>query len=186
MVRLTDIAHQILADQLQSGDIAVDATCGNGHDTLFLSQCVDREGRVIACDLQEQAIEATRQRCCDQYNVKYLIGDHAELLPALCEEYSSRVAAVMFNLGYLPGGDKAKTTFADTTTCALDASFNLLKNGGLLSVLAYVGHPAGEAEELAVKSRFENWSKAGTMQIVYHPQDDIAVHSPRLFVGSKL
>lgn len=185
MVRLTELNHQILQEHIHPGDVVIDATCGNGHDTLFLSQCVGDAGQVIACDLQKRAIEVTRQRCAKQDNIQFLIGDHAVTLATLLKDHSDSVAAILFNLGYLPNGDKTRTTKIESTESALVTSLDLLRSGGLLSVLAYVGHPGGESEELAVRKQFDIWTEAGAMQMIHQPAPDIATKSPRLYIGAK-
>ncbi|MBT5019451.1 methyltransferase domain-containing protein [Planctomicrobium sp.] len=186
MVQLTDLAHQIVAEHLRTGDIAIDATCGNGHDTLFLSQAVGDSGAVIACDVQQSAINATRLRCEGQKNIQYHCGDHAEALRSLAEQYKAEVAAVMFNLGYLPGGDKTKTTSLASTVAALKSSLVLMRPAGIISVLAYIGHPGGQAEETAVNEKFNSWSHSGKIEILHRPDSQLSDRSPRLYIGKKI
>ncbi len=153
-MRLTDIAHNYLSAQLQSGDHAIDATAGNGHDTVHMASLVGREGLVIAIDIQEAAIRATRSRlkaygCLDQ--VQLLTGEHSRILQSLCPTHAQTIHSITFNLGYLPGSDKRIQTDPETTLSALDASQQLLKPKGLLLVTAYRGHEGGqnEAEQVA-------------------------------------
>ena len=142
---LTRLAHELLRAQLCPGDIAIDATAGNGHDTLFLAQAVGPCGRVHGFDIQPAAILATRARLAAAGAAApaelHLAGHEqmARLLPALC----GKVAAVTFNLGYLPGADHATTTGTNSTLEALEQALTLLRSGGALSVLAYRGHPGG-------------------------------------------
>ena len=148
---LTRRAHAWLATVLAPGDIAVDATVGNGHDTLFLARCVGAQGRVVGFDLQRRAIEQTRQRLAAAGllpRVDLHLAGHEHLLDHLPDGALGTVAAVCFNLGYLPGGDKSIITRPGTTRAALDAAWLALRPDGLMTVLAYVGHRGG-AEELA-------------------------------------
>lgn len=150
---LTQLAHQLIAPHVRADDITIDATAGNGHDSLFLAQQVGPCGQVHAYDIQQQALQATRQRlegagCGIQLHLHP--DSHAHLLQTLPSDYRGRVAAITFNLGYLPGGDHATTTRIDSTLSALEQSLVLLRPGGVLSVLAYRGHPGGQEEADAV------------------------------------
>lgn len=152
-MRLTELTHQILTDCLRSGDLAIDATAGNGHDTLKMASLVGQEGEVVAIDIQEAAITATRLHlqksgCLDQ--VRLVCDDHAAVLAGLSSRHRAQAAAITFNLGYLPGGDHQKITTPETTVAALKASLPLLKPAAPLLVTAYRGHPGGQAEADAV------------------------------------
>jgi len=147
-MRLTDIAQQAIRSAVRAGDLAIDATAGNGHDTLFLAETVGPGGTVWACDLQEGAIAATR-RLLDEKGigtVRLIRGDHGALLDELRKDAAGRVAAIMFNLGYLPGADKSITTTAESTGTALSHALELLRPGGVLTIVAYPGHAAGARE----------------------------------------
>lgn len=157
MARLSLVqqAHQLLAGVLLEGDIAIDATVGNGHDTLFLAGRVGATGKVYGFDIQQQALDSAWQRLEQAGEVAQVSLYHAGhetmglLLPQTAQ---GRVKAVMFNLGYLPGGDKRRTTGASTTLAALQAALSLLAPGGLISLLAYTGHPGGREEAELVKA----------------------------------
>jgi hypothetical protein len=153
MTSLTLLAQQTLEQSLQPGDIAIDATAGNGHDTLFLAQQVSPAGQVHAFDIQSEAIAATRklleQHTCKQVVTLYT-SSHDRMLELLPDSCAGSVAAIMFNLGYLPGSDKHLITTAETTLPALDQSIQLLKKRGRLSIMLYPGHPGGQSEAEAV------------------------------------
>lgn len=159
MTSLTKLAQQTLEYSLRAGDIAIDATAGNGHDTLFLAQQVGPGGQVHAFDIQPAAISATRQllvqQACEPVVTLYNASHDRllELLPAACR---ASVSAIMFNLGYLPGSDKSRITTAATTLPALEQSLQLLKAAGKLSIMLYPGHPGGDAEAEAVINWAEN------------------------------
>lgn len=148
--RLTQHAQSYVAECLGGGAVALDATVGTGADTAFLAAAVGRNGLVHAFDIQPAAIERARQRLAAldlAQRVVWYHADHARLADKLCHQ---PITAAMFNLGWLPGGDRALTTVPANTLPALDAAARLLQTGGRLSILAYRGHPGGESEENAV------------------------------------
>ena len=153
-MRLTDIAHSYLSAHLQPGDHAIDATAGNGHDTTHIAALVGSKGQVIAIDIQEAAIHATRTRLSTHnclHQVQLLTGEHSNILQSLCATHARTIHSIIFNLGYLPGSDKHIQTNPETTLAALAASQQLLAPKGLLLVTAYRGHEGGqtEAEQVA-------------------------------------
>lgn len=157
-IPITQHAHQLIQQVLDDGDIAVDATIGNGHDTLFLALTVGKTGKVYGFDIQQDALDKTYQQLKNNHAEKQVALFHAghETIPILLPEDSiGKIKAIMFNLGYLPGGDKNKTTGISTTLAALEASLMLLATGGRITILAYTGHPGGWEETEAVK----NWAK---------------------------
>ena len=132
---------------------------GNGHDTLFLADKVGPAGVVYAFDRQSSALAATRQRLHEHHQlaqVQLIEAGHETLLNWIAQAHHGRVKAILFNLGYLPGGDKSITTRSATTLQALNASLHLLAPHGRLSIIAYPGHPAGVKETETVKQ----WSAA--------------------------
>lgn len=137
------------------GDVVIDATAGNGHDSLFLAQQVLPGGNVSIFDVQSEAIESTRRRL-EQSGYKdgvlYLKQSHAELSTHIPASYHGQVKAIFFNFGYLPGGDKKITTRGDTSLLALEQSASLLQSGGWLSLLLYPGHEEGRLEAEAVEA----------------------------------
>jgi hypothetical protein len=146
--------------RIKAGDWVMDATAGNGHDTLFLSSLVGTGGRIFAFDIQPEAIEATR-RLLDQNKVEastysLLLESHARAREVLPPAALGRIACVMFNLGFLPGGDKQLTTKAHSTIEGLCAATELLARGGMLCVVAYPGHESGKDEAEQV----ERWMSA--------------------------
>jgi hypothetical protein len=57
------------------------------------------------------------------------------------------VKLIVYNLGYLPGGDKKLTTIANTTLQSIEKAHRLIQDGGMISITCYPGHPAGKEEE---------------------------------------
>ncbi len=151
---LTTRAHELVREHLSSGDIAIDATVGNGHDTLFLAQAVGPEGKVYGFDIQQHALDSCYRRLLEHKADKQVSLYHAghETLPIVIPAtlHDGRIKAVMFNLGYLPGGDKQRTTQISTTLSALDSALRMLSKNGIITVLAYTGHPGGKQEAESV------------------------------------
>ena len=142
-------ARHLAADYMRGtlcpGDAAVDATMGNGQDTLFLCGLVGETGRVFAFDVQKEALDRTAQRL-EEAGVR----DRAELFLAghetMAEHVSLAPRAVMFNLGWLPGAEHIVTTKTDTTLRAVQAAVELVVPGGIVSVCIYPGHDEGKRE----------------------------------------
>ena len=156
MVRysLVQLSHRLLEEVLRPGDIAIDATVGNGHDTLFLASRVGTTGKVYGFDIQQAALDGAWQRldaAGQAAQVALYHAGHETMGLLLPETLQGRVRAVMFNLGYLPGGDKRRTTSASTTLAALQVALGLLVPGGVISLLAYTGHAGGREEAELVK-----------------------------------
>ena len=149
-----EFSHYLLARQINEGDFVIDATCGNGHDTGFLARLVGEFGKVLALDIQEDAIEATEMELKDRglmEQVELRQADHSNLKGLLKTE-ELRPKAIVFNLGYLPGGDKSVVTEAANTLPALEDSLELLGNGGILVVTAYPGHEEGLKERQEIEA----------------------------------
>ena len=147
-MHLTQSAHALAAEVIRPGGKVVDATAGNGHDTLFLAQAVGDRGRVLALDLQPLAIETTRARLSEAHvgsRADLRVADHAALAE-LAAGWEGQVDCVMLNLGYLPGADRTLVTRPVTTGKALHAALGLLRVGGRIVCAVYTGHPGGEDE----------------------------------------
>ena len=140
------LAREVILQAVLPGDTAVDATMGNGHDTLMLCEAVGPAGRVYAFDVQAQAVTETEKRLREQG-----VLDRAELIHAghehMAEYVQGPVKAVMFNLGWLPGGDHEVTTRWETTRKAVESALDLLAPVGVLVICAYPGHAEGEREK---------------------------------------
>ncbi|MDQ2069971.1 class I SAM-dependent methyltransferase [Natronospira bacteriovora] len=150
---LTAIAHELIRDRLQAGDMAVDATVGNGHDCCFLARQVAPGGRVLGLDIQESAIRVARTRLEGaglMDSVDLLQCGHEALDQVLPAGMRQGLAVVMFNLGYLPGGRHDIVTRPETTLKALQASLAHLREDGLISLMIYRGHPGGGDEYQAI------------------------------------
>jgi len=134
--------------------VVIDATAGNGHDTEFLAACVGADGRVLAFDVQAAALAAARARVVAAglaQRVDFFQESHAAMAARAAP---GTVAAVMFNLGYLPGEDHRVVTETAATLKGLECATAVLKTGGALAVVCYPGHPGGEVEAAAVEQWF--------------------------------
>lgn len=149
LLRMTGLAHLMLEKRVKEGDTVIDATAGNGHDTVFLAQKVGDAGKVHAFDIQEQAIMSTRKRLENEKLLHRVILHHASHTEIA--HVGERIEAAVFNLGYLPGSDKAIITQPESTCAALAASLSLLRPGGIVVIVAYEGHEGGKREAAAVK-----------------------------------
>jgi predicted methyltransferase len=185
-MRLTEKVHHLLTNHLKEGDRAIDATAGNGYDTLFLAEQVGPSGKVIAIDIQDCAIQSTREKLGSAGlidRVRLVTEDHAVALKKLIVANHEKVAAITFNLGYLPGSDKSIQTRADSTGEALAASIQLLSLGGYLCVTAYRGHSGGTSEAETVEAFMRKYQTEGHAVDCYEP--DSSNSPPVLWVLRK-
>jgi len=145
MVDLLELQKEFLRKHIGPGSVVCDFTCGNGHDTEFLSKTVSESGKVYAFDIQKAACDSTKRHlaetdCPENY---IIINDsHAE-----CERYiTEKINAGMFNLGWLPGSDRKVTTLRESTLKAVYAAIGLLAPDGIILVAVYPGHEEGTLE----------------------------------------
>ncbi|AGL02004.1 tRNA (mnm(5)s(2)U34)-methyltransferase [Desulfoscipio gibsoniae] len=149
------LGQRFVGEVLHKGSVAVDATAGNGYDTLFLANSVGECGRVYAFDIQQSALDITARRLKQfglEKNVTLIHDGHEKMDLYIVPP----VDAFIFNLGYLPGGDHDKITRPSTTVKALQIALDMLNPGGRISIVVYTGHlGAGEesrtVEEMAAK-----------------------------------
>lgn len=145
MIDLLQLHKYFIMNHLREGDVAVDFTMGNGHDTEFLSFSVGEKGRVYAFDVQEAALRSTEQHLIEvgaPKNYTLIHDSHHNVKNYVKEPFK----AGMFNLGWLPGGDKSITTLRETTLPAIEAAIDLMDRDAVLNVAVYPGHAEGDAE----------------------------------------
>ena len=154
--RITEWCSRFIQEQIKEGDICIDATMGNGNDTLLLSSLCGETGTVLAFDIQPAALTKTKallqkEKAPDNYTL--LLDSHENM-----GNYASCdcVSCIVFNFGYLPGGDHALSTSPSSSIAALNTSLRLLKKGGLLSLCVYSGGDSGFQERDAIL----NWLAA--------------------------
>ena len=154
------LSHFIMRNFVRKGDKAVDATCGNGHDTSLLAALVGLNGQVWGFDIQERAIAETGRRLAEaglDGQVTLVQAGHEDM----AQHLNAPVNAILFNLGYLPGGDHSIITRPETTGIALQHSLKLLAPGGIVMVTVYPGHVGGETQTV------DDWA-AGLEPRQYH------------------
>lgn len=141
-------SHELLQAVVKPGDHVIDATMGNGHDTLFLAQLVGAAGTVYAFDIQAQALENTRQRltaAAAASQTKLFLAGHETIGEKISP--TTPITGAIFNLGYLPQSDKSVITLPATTKQAIEAILARLVSKGRLVIVCYYGHPGGESEK---------------------------------------
>jgi SAM-dependent methyltransferase len=144
------LSHLFMRQFVRSGDHVIDATCGNGHDTLLLAELVGPGGRVWAFDIQQQAIDETGARLKSAGHIGSVQLIHAGH-ETIAEHCAKPVQAVIFNLGYLPGGDRAVITRPESTLAGLQQSLKILGPGGIAAMTIYPGHAGGIQERVLVE-----------------------------------
>lgn len=138
--QILDIAHLLIKADLTKDDICIDMTMGNGYDTLFLAQ---NSKFVYAFDIQKQAIFQTENLLKKHgvTNVKCILDSHENIL-----NYVKDFKAVIYNLGYMPSGDKTITTTYQSTLKSLNIVLEHLDEEGMVNIVVYLGHKEGEDE----------------------------------------
>ncbi len=154
------LAHSLWLTALFPGARVIDATCGNGQDSLFLAQTAleGSSGQLLAFDIQKKALQSTKKLLENHLSEKQLSQvEYVHCCHSKINLYCNQpVDLIIFNLGYLPGSDKSLTTLSATTLEALGQSLDLLKPTGLLSITCYPGHEEGAKEALVVNKWAEH------------------------------
>ena len=172
---ISKIAHYVIEDFLDNKEIAVDATLGNGHDTDFLCE---RFNKVYAFDIQECACKNYKER--NQKNV-FLINDSHEKL----DEYvSENIDCIIYNLGFLPGGNKEITTKHETSLNSIKKGLELLNDGGIAAICIYRGHAEGKIEEKYILEYVEGLPKS-KYGVMYHSFMNRSNDAPLLVIIEK-
>jgi|LGVF01.2.fsa_nt_gb SAM-dependent methyltransferase len=147
MIRdVNPFVHDFLENVVSKSDYTVDATCGNGRDTLFLAKL---SKHVYSFDIQDLAIRNTKSLIDENNinNVTLIKETHQNMSKYIKNE----IKAITFNLGYLPGGDKSIITNENSTVPALQNAIKLLAKNGVITIILYVGHIGGLSEAKAVE-----------------------------------
>lgn len=154
-VKHLDLSKQYFNRLLKCGDIAIDATCGNGHDTEYLSSLIlsPNSGMLYALDIQDQALESAKKMIQNKFpqsiheRIHFLKQCHSSFPKEIVKK---SVQLIVYNLGYLPGGNKEITTIGNTTLKSIENSLELISDTGAICITCYPGHPAGAIEEQLV------------------------------------
>lgn len=182
------LAHAYWKEHLSAGDLAIDATCGNGHDTLRLAQLLLAcpESLIFGLDIQQSALDNTASLLKNSLPPSFLtrvllhLLNHANI-DQLPLPFPPRL--IVYNLGYLPGGDKTITTQTPTTLQSLHRAIQLLAPDGAISATLYPGHPEGEKEEKEIL----NWAgqlPAAKWRVCHHRWINRALSPSLLWIRS--
>ena len=174
------LAADYLTQSIRVGDVVVDATMGNGKDTLFLCGLVGESGHVYAFDVQAEAVARTRARVQEagyaQRTTLLLAGHETMQL-----HVPGPVQAVIFNLGWLPGAEHVVTTRTETTLAAVRAATELIAPGGIVTVCVYPGHEEGMRELLALR-QFAAGLHVRSFNVLIHHFINASVQTPQLIL----
>lgn len=137
------LSHEYIKSNVTGGDVCVDATAGRGRDTLLLSKAVGRLGKVYAFDIQEEAINSTHKLLTENNctNVKLILDSHHNI-----KKYVKSAKCVVFNLGFLPGGDHSIFSHSETSIKAIEEALDILTPDGFVSICSYYGGDTGYEE----------------------------------------
>ena len=147
--QVTEFCHRFLSDYIEEGSCCIDATCGNGNDTEFLCRMTGEQGRVYAFDIQARAVKKTAERLENAgYRERAVL--YCEGHERMAEYVKEKADVIMFNFGYLPGGDHSIATRPGTSLKAVEEGLRLLKEGGVMSLCIYSGGDTGYEEKKAL------------------------------------
>lgn len=152
-------ARILLEKVVSAGDIAIDCTIGKGNDTVFLANLVGETGKVYGFDIQEIALVKTSEKLIDsglnEQVILHLTG-HENVRSVVPIEEHGKIKGAIFNLGYLPGGDKEIVTVPETTIKAVEDLLEIIAPEGIIVIVIYHGHPEGAFERDALSEFARN------------------------------
>lgn len=142
------LVHEFLRQHVKPGAVCIDATAGRGRDTALLCRLAGESGRVLAFDIQQDAIDQTCALLAQEgLRAEVHLDSHANMARYVQPE---SVDCVVFNFGRLPGGDPHIVTVAESSLQAIDAGLQLLKPHGVMAIALYYGKENGYEERDAV------------------------------------
>jgi len=156
-ISIMQYGKELIKGRVKEGDFVIDATCGNGYDTVFLAELIGTHGRVFGFDIQEKAIQQTKRNLVEKGlsdRVQCIHDSHANIKKWV----NSPIHAAIFNLGYLPGSDKIVTTKGEFTITALKNILELLTKNGIILLIIYTGHDQGK-EAIMIETWLQNLSQ---------------------------
>ena len=156
MTGILQLAKDRLAENANPRGVYVDFTMGRGRDTLFLCRLAPR-GRVYAFDIQQSALDQTAELLSQNGvgNATLILDSHDRFVNYVPGE----IDGGLFNLGFLPGGDRSVTTQRGSTAAAVQYAMQALKRGGALGVAVYPGHEEGRFEGEMLQGLFAGVNK---------------------------
>ena len=144
-----EFSHWLFNNHIEDNKLFVDATCGNGKDTLFLAENVDKNGKIYAFDIQKDAVGITKNKFKNidyKFDIEFIVDGHENIDQYIQKE----IDGIIYNLGYLPGSAKKIKTEKATTIKSLQKAIDLLSKGGLIVIVIYTEHEGGSEEKEAV------------------------------------
>ena len=181
---LTKLAQKLINDKFSRIKYGIDATCGNGNDTLFLVGICDPDGMIFSFDIQEEALDITEKLLSGNnitQSVMLVNSGHENMEKVI----KPKVDVVMFNLGFLPYSESTICTKPETTIPALVSACNLIREGGIITVLCYPGTVKGKTETNEVKA-WINGINGNEFLVSEYTSDDPDDTTPVLYVLQKL
>lgn len=165
--KITNLAHHAVTPVLRSGDRAVDATAGNGYDTVYLAEKTGPSGHVYAFDVQREALDRVAEKLSKRGLDKQvtLINEGHE---KMAERISGQVSVIMYNLGYLPGSSSEITTSFENVLESIQQGLTMLRPGGIISVVLYPGHEDGRLEKAGLLPFFEQLASSEYTALHYN------------------
>ncbi|MDR0921927.1 MAG: methyltransferase domain-containing protein [Lactobacillales bacterium] len=151
-------SHTLLKEIVTTGDVVVDATMGNGNDTAYLASLVGSSGQVHAFDIQQSALDATKERL-EREQLTKQVTLHLEGHEKVGNYLQHNLKTAIFNLGYLPTGDKSIITLPKTTLLAIESLLEHLLPKGRIILVVYYGHEGGEIEKNAISDYVQGLSQ---------------------------
>ncbi|NLK44660.1 MAG: methyltransferase domain-containing protein [Tissierellia bacterium] len=183
IVNTIKISKEFMLNFVKQGQVVLDCTVGNGNDTLILAKCVGHTGKVYGFDIQKEAIERTKEKLdCENLgkHVILILDGHENIDIYIKEELDF----VIYNLGYLPRGDKSIITKKETTLISLEKALGLLKENGVLLITCYIGHEGGLEEKNAVETFLTSLDQ-GKYNVLKHEFINQQNKPPILFIIEK-
>ena len=143
------IIHHVLELHVQNGDLCIDATAGRGRDTLFLSNLAGDAGHVTAFDIQQEAVDSTRELLLQNHksNFDVILDSHANMQNYFQPE---TISCITFNFGWLPNGNHNIFTKPESSIQAIQQGLQLLKPDGIMTLILYYGRETGFQERDAL------------------------------------
>lgn len=172
---ISDLAHHIIKNFLNKKIVAIDATLGNGHDTDFLSEHFDQ---VYSFDIQSVSCDNYRNK--SKENVTVICDSHTQFQKYI----NNQVDCIIYNLGFLPGGNKKITTLHNTTLESISVGLNILNHGGIMAICIYKGHNEGKLEETCILEYLERLNKCD-YGVMTHTYLNRSKTSPSLIIIEK-
>lgn len=154
------LSHYLIENRVENNIRACDMTAGNGKDSKFILD--NKNPKILyAFDIQKLSQERCEKLIGQRENFKFILDDHKNI-----EKYiEEKIDLFIYNLGFLPKGDKSITTNYKSVIESLKSCLNLLNENGLILITFYPGHEEGKNEEKYVGEFLKNLDQK-TFQVI--------------------